>query len=107
MKLTKKKLALLLVLAFIFGGIVGSSNKSKEISPEAIESGKVKDLIAVDDKIISYGAETSGLCSASFEALSKGDINTLESIANKVRSNTPKIKELSTERAEILKELGY
>lgn len=95
MKISKKKLALFLFIAFFIGGIIGTSdNKTKtktvEVAKNEIEW---RDLKSIDDKIFS------NLMSETTYIILKDDI--------KLEKLNEEYVFLNDERNFVLKKLGY
>lgn len=97
-------IGLLILTAFIVGGIAFSTTKTEEVCPK---DNDWKQLKLIDDEGFNLAAESFSITGEMIEAESTGNATALREAQERFRDNTEKIVELAQTRKEVLKKLGY
>ena len=114
----------MLSLGLFIGGLGNTKVITKEVPKEVVKEVPVtkevikevvkepdytdwKKLKSIDDQIISLSADSMGLCSDGFYAVSELDVSKMNDVTEAIQTITLKMEQVGIERQTILRKLGY
>jgi len=125
-KLSKLKLAVIIVIALFLGALIAprQTNQKKEIIkevpketirevikevPKEVCSNEAtwKELKAIDDKALMVAAESFDLMSRVFDAQSKLDFDKIKLYNSQLEAKAKALQSIADERWRVLEKLGY
>ena len=104
------KTAIIIFFVFTLGYIMGTPSEEVEIvaTPQPqIDLTTWKELKTIDDRGFTLASEGFGSCGKILSAVSRGDLQTMETENNNILDITKEVVILSEKRASLLQELGY
>ena len=110
----------IIFVSIFFGILIGASGDTKTIEKEVTVDKIVevpveveknisewRELKEIDDKAFQVAISNSELCAAGFYAISQGDADTVQAVADETKKNIQEFDELGGKRKEVLTKLGY
>lgn len=104
--MTRNKIIIITIVAFLFGLIIGSPNTNRD-TEDTTQIEYWRELKRVDDEVIFTCEQFAGHTSDAFTAMATGNFQGVEDYTQKVEELAKDINRLAKERGDLLNKLDY